>query len=42
MFVNALQRLRQESVRVNAIRGYWAEGTGSVNAAQYLTNLNSG
>ena len=42
MFASAMQRLQRENVQVNAIRGVWIEGADSVNAAQYLTNLNRG
>lgn len=42
MFASAMQRLDQEGVQVNAIRGTWIEGTDSVNAAEYLSNLDRG
>ena len=42
MFLSAMQRLQQESIQVNAVRGTWIEGTDSVNAAQYLENLSKG
>lgn len=42
MFASAMQRLDQEGVQVNAIRGTWIEGTDSVNAAEYLSNLDQG
>jgi len=39
MFISAMQRLEQQSVQVNKVRGIWVEGTDSVNSAQYLNNL---
>lgn len=42
MFLSATQRLQQEGVQVNSIRGTWIEGTDSVNSAQYLSNLSKG
>jgi hypothetical protein len=42
MFASAMQRLDQEGVQVNAIRGTWIEGTDSVNSAEYLSNLDQG
>ena len=42
MFLSAMQRLGQQGVQVNAVRGTWIEGTDSVNAARYLANLNRG
>jgi hypothetical protein len=42
MFLSAMQRLKQEGVQVNSIRGTWIEGTDSVNSAQYLSNLSKG
>ena len=42
MFASAMQRLQRENVQVNSIRGVWIDGTDSVNAAQYLSNLNRG
>ena len=37
MFISAMQRLEQQSVQVNKVRGIWVEGTDSVNSAQYLS-----
>ncbi|WP_156440223.1 MULTISPECIES: hypothetical protein [unclassified Burkholderia] len=42
MFASAMQRLEQDGVQVNAIRGTWISGTDSVNAAQYASNLSKG
>ncbi|RKP43266.1 hypothetical protein, partial [Trinickia fusca] len=42
MFASAMERLEREGVQVNAIRGMWIGGTDSVNAAQYLSNLDRG
>lgn len=42
MFASAMQRLNQEGIQVNSIRGTWIEGTDSVNAAEYLTNIDRG
>ena len=42
MFVSAMQRLEQEGVQVNAIRGTWYTNSDSVNTAQYLSNLSKG
>ncbi len=42
MFISAMQRLEQENVQVNAIRGTWVEGSDSVNTAEYLANLGKG
>ncbi|MCI0996543.1 hypothetical protein [Pseudomonas corrugata] len=42
MFISAMQRLDQEGVKVNAVRGAWVEGTDSVNTADYLANLAKG
>ncbi|MBB5448351.1 MULTISPECIES: hypothetical protein [unclassified Paraburkholderia] len=42
MFASAMQRLEREGVQVNAIRGVWINGTDSVNAAQYASNLSLG
>jgi hypothetical protein len=39
MFISAMNRLRQDGVTVNKIRGYWIEGTDSVNSLQFLKNL---
>jgi hypothetical protein len=38
IFLSAMQRLEQEGINVNTIRGTWIEGTDSVNSAQYLVN----
>ncbi|WP_213939310.1 hypothetical protein [Pseudomonas sp. dw_612] len=42
MFISAMQRLDQEGVKVNAVRGAWVGGAGSVNTAEYLANLAKG
>lgn len=42
MFASAMQRLSNEGVQVNKIRGAWVEGTDSVNVTQYLQNIASG
>ncbi|MEI2831939.1 DUF637 domain-containing protein, partial [Pseudomonas mosselii] len=42
MFISAMQRLDQEGIKVNAVRGAWVEGTDSINTAEYLANLAKG
>lgn len=42
MFASAMQRLQREGVQVSSIRGVWIEGTDSVNAAQYMSNIGRG
>ncbi|BCX73166.1 hemagglutinin repeat-containing protein [Acinetobacter sp. Tol 5] len=42
MFSSAIQRLNQEGIQVNKIRGAWISGTDSVNTAQYSANLAKG
>lgn len=42
MFISAMQRLDQEGIQVNAVRGAWVGGAGSVNTAEYLSNLTKG
>lgn len=42
MFSSAMQRLNQEGVQVNKIRGAWLSNTDSVNTAQYSANLAKG
>lgn len=42
MFASAMQRLSNEGIQVNQIRGAWVTGTDSVNTAQYLKNIASG
>lgn len=39
MFISAMKRLEKEGVEVSNIRGTWIQGTDSVNAKQYLSNL---
>jgi filamentous hemagglutinin len=39
MFISAMKRLEKEGVDVSNIRGTWIQGTESVNAKQYLSNL---
>jgi hypothetical protein len=42
MFASAMQRLGNEGIQVNQIRGAWVAGTDSVNTAQYLENIANG
>ncbi|WP_434562909.1 hemagglutinin repeat-containing protein [Pseudomonas sp. R1-6] len=42
MFASAMQRLGNEGIQVNQIRGAWVAGTDSVNTAQYLENIAHG
>ncbi|WP_259696203.1 hemagglutinin repeat-containing protein, partial [Pseudomonas brassicacearum] len=42
MFISAMQRLDQEGIQVNSVRGAWVGGAGSVNTAEYLANLAKG
>ncbi|WP_233102258.1 two-partner secretion domain-containing protein [Pseudomonas sp. MF7453] len=42
MFASAMQRLDNEGIQVNQIRGAWEAGTDSVNTAQYLQNIANG
>ncbi|HCT04029.1 MAG TPA: adhesin [Pseudomonas sp.] len=42
MFSSAMQRLGNEGIQVNQIRGAWEVGTDSVNTAQYLQNISKG
>ncbi|NWA10194.1 hemagglutinin repeat-containing protein [Pseudomonas gingeri] len=42
MFASAMQRLGNEGIQVNQIRGAWEAGTDSVNTAQYLQNIANG
>ncbi|MCG6574491.1 hypothetical protein EGM97_07220, partial [Pseudomonas sp. AF32] len=42
MFVSAMQRLGNEGIQVNQIRGAWVAGTDSVNTAKYLQNIANG
>lgn len=42
MFSSSMQRLAQEGVPVNKIRGAWVEGSDSVNYAQFSQNLSAG
>jgi len=42
MFASAMQRLGNEGVQVNKIRGSWETGTDSVNIAQYRQNIANG
>lgn len=42
MFISGMRRLDREGVAVNQIRGYWMDGTGSVNADQYRANIAAG
>lgn len=42
MFASAMQRLGNEGIQVNKIRGAWVAGTDSVNTAQYLENIAHG
>ncbi|MFQ6346129.1 hypothetical protein ACQRBV_22120 [Pseudomonas sp. R11F] len=42
MFASAMQRLGNEGVKVNQIRGAWEAGTDSVNTARYLENIANG
>ncbi|MEE5118997.1 filamentous hemagglutinin N-terminal domain-containing protein [Pseudomonas alliivorans] len=42
MFISAMQRLEQEGIKVNAVRGAWFGGTDSVNTSEYLANLEKG
>ena len=42
MFASAMQRLANEGIQVNQIRGAWEMGTDSVNTAQYLQNISKG
>jgi hypothetical protein len=42
MILGALNRLNQEGVEVNALRGVWIEGTDSVNAVQFAEGLSRG
>ncbi len=42
MFASAMQRLSNEGIQVNQIRGAWVAGTDSVNTAQYLENIANG
>lgn len=42
MFASAMQRLSNEGIQVNQIRGAWEAGTASVNTAQYLQNIANG
>ena len=42
MFASAMNRLANEGVEVNKVRGAWVGGTDSVNADEYLRNIASG
>ena len=42
MFASAMQRLVNEGIKVNQIRGAWEAGTDSVNTARYLENIANG
>ncbi|SED00325.1 hypothetical protein SAMN04490185_2541 [Pseudomonas frederiksbergensis] len=42
MFSSAMQRLGNEGIQVNQIRGAWEAGTDSVNTAQYMQNISKG
>jgi len=42
MFASAMQRLGNEGIQVNQIRGAWEAGTDSVNTAKYLQNIANG
>ena len=42
MFASAMQRLGNEGIKVNQIRGAWEAGTDSVNTARYLENIANG
>ncbi len=39
MILSAMERLKKEGVSVEKIRGYWIDGTNSVNAAEYKANI---
>ena len=42
MFSSAMQRLGNEGIQVNQIRGAWEAGTDSVHTAQYMQNISKG
>ncbi|GFM84100.1 hypothetical protein PSCICN_47920 [Pseudomonas cichorii] len=42
MFASVMQRLGNEGIQANQIRGAWETGTDSVNTAQYLQNIANG
>ncbi|MEE5055274.1 hypothetical protein V2J84_16505 [Pseudomonas alliivorans] len=42
MFISAMQRLEQEGIKVNAVRGAWFGGTDSVNTSEYLADSEKG
>lgn len=42
MFISAMQRLSNEGIQVNQIRGNWLNGGDSVNTAQYQANIATG
>lgn len=42
MFASAMQRLGNEGIQVNQVRGAWETGTDSVNTVKYLKNIADG